>query len=196
MFVRHHQLRVKLLPLAKAIAIGTRALRGVEREETRRDFGDGEAADRAGEFLGKDDAVGGQARALHRAAGDVGGGCERRARFAEGVRHALGIAGLQFRHRGVGQIHKGQTIRKLQRRFKAFGQTLLNAVLYDDTVNDDLNVMLIFLVERGRVFDGVHFAVDADAGVAGTLPLGEFLAIFALAALHHGGKQERARALW
>ena len=65
MFVRHHQLRVKLLPLAKAIAIGTRALRGVEREQTRRDFGDGEAADRAGEFLGKDDAVGGQARALH-----------------------------------------------------------------------------------------------------------------------------------
>ena len=65
MFVRHHQLRVKLLPLAKAIAIGTRALRGVEREQTRRDFGDGEAADGAGEFLGKDDAVRGQARAFH-----------------------------------------------------------------------------------------------------------------------------------
>ena len=73
---------------------------------------------------------------------------------------------------------------------------MLDAVLDDDTVNDDLNVMLIFLVERGRVFDGVHFAVDAHAGVARTLPLGEFLAIFALAALHHGGKQERARALW
>ena len=71
---------------------------------------------------------------------------------------------------------------------------MLDAVLNDDTVNDDLNVMLIFLVERGRVFDGVHFAVDADAGVAGTLPLGEFLAIFALAALHHGRKQECARA--
>ena len=71
---------------------------------------------------------------------------------------------------------------------------MLNAVLRDDTVHHDLNVMLVFLVERGRVFDGVHFAVDADAGVAGTLPLGEFLAIFALAALNHGREQERACA--
>ncbi len=57
MFVGDDKLRVELLPLAKSVAIGARALRGVEREQTRRDFGDGEAADRAGEFFGEDDAV-------------------------------------------------------------------------------------------------------------------------------------------
>ena len=72
MFVGDHQLRVKFLPFAKAVTIRTGALRGVEGEETRRDFGNGKAGDGAGEFFGKDDAVGGQARALHRAAGDIG----------------------------------------------------------------------------------------------------------------------------
>ena len=65
MFVGDDQLRVKFLPLAKAVTIGTCALRGVEREETRRDFRDGEARDGAGEFFGEDNAVGGQASALH-----------------------------------------------------------------------------------------------------------------------------------
>ena len=54
--------------------------------------------------------------------------------------------------------------------------------------------MLILLVERGRVFDQHHFAVDADAGVARLLPFGEFLAIFALAPAHDGGEQVEARA--
>ena len=51
MFVGDHQLRVKFLPLTKAITIRTGALRGVEREQARRDFGNGEARDRAGELL-------------------------------------------------------------------------------------------------------------------------------------------------
>ena len=51
MFVGDHQLWVKFLPLAKAVTIRAGALRGVEREQARRDFGDGEAGDGAGELL-------------------------------------------------------------------------------------------------------------------------------------------------
>jgi hypothetical protein len=61
-------------------------------------------------------------------------------------------------------------------------------------VDHDFDVMLIFLVEGGGVLDQHHFAVDADAGVARLLPFGQFLAIFALAAAHHGGEQVEAGA--
>ena len=54
--------------------------------------------------------------------------------------------------------------------------------------------MLVFLVERGRVFNVVERAVDADAGKARLLPLREFLAVFPLAPAHHGGEQIEPRA--
>ena len=71
---------------------------------------------------------------------------------------------------------------------------MLDAVLDDDTVNHNLNVMLVFFVERGRFFNRVEFAVDAHTGVTRTLPFCEFLTIFTLAALHHGREQEGAGA--
>ncbi len=49
--------------------------------------------------------------------------------------------------------------------------------------------MLVFLVERGGVLDGVELAVDADAGEARLLPFGEFLAILALAAANDRREQ-------
>ena len=101
---------------------------------------------------------------------------------------------MQLRHGRICQIDKGQPIGELQRRFETLGEALLNAVFDDDAVNHNFDVMLIFLVERGRFFDGVEFAVDADAGVARALPLGEFLAIFALAALNDWREQEGACA--
>ena len=101
---------------------------------------------------------------------------------------------MQFRHGRICQIDKGQPIGELQSRFKTLGEALLNAVFDDDAVNHNFDVMLIFLVERGRFFNGVHFAVNADAGVARALPLGEFLAIFALAALNDWREQEGACA--
>ena len=194
MFVGDHQLRVKFLPLAKAVTIRAGALRGVEGEEARRDFGDGEAGDGAGELLRKHDAVGGQASAFHRAASDVRHGSKSRARFAECAWHAVGVGGLQLRHGRICQIDKGQPIGELQCSFETLGEALLNAVFDDDAVHHNFNVMLVFLVERGRFFDGVEFSVDADAGVAGALPLCEFLAIFALAALNDWCEQEGACA--
>ena len=176
MFVGDDQLRVEFLPLAKPVAFGAGALRCVEGEEARGDFGDGKAADRAGEFLAEHDAVGGQAGAFHGADG----------------RRLI----LPPRNNAIGEIHKGKAIGKFQRRLETFGQTLLDAVLHHDAVDDDFDVMLVFLVERGGFFDCVKFAVNTHAGVAGALPFGEFLAVFALAALHHGREQEGAGALW
>ena len=42
--------------------------------------------------------------------------------------------------------------------------------------------------------DLVLLAVDAHAGEPGLLPLGQFLAVFALAPAHHGGEQVEPRA--
>ena len=53
---------------------------------------------------------------------------------------------------------------------------------------------LYLLVERGGFLDVVEFAVDADAGEAGLLPLGELLAILALAAADDGGEEVVAAA--
>ena len=65
MLVGHHQLRVELHPFAQAVAFGAGPLRRVKAEKPRRYLGNGEAADRASEFFGKNDAVGGQAGAFH-----------------------------------------------------------------------------------------------------------------------------------
>src|SRR3546814_10145633 len=46
--------------------------------------------------------------------------------------------------------------------------------------SDLLDVVLVFLVERGGFLDLVQVAVDADSREARFLPLGEFLAILAL----------------
>jgi hypothetical protein len=42
----------------------------------------------------------------------------------------------------------------------------LNVVLNDGAVNHDLNVMLVFFVQRGRFFDVLHLAIGVHAGVA------------------------------
>src|SRR6185369_9398413 len=64
----------------------------------------------------------------------------------------------------------------------------------DDAIDHHLDVMLVFLVERGRVLDRVEFAVDADPGEARLLPFGELFAILALAAADDGGEQIMPRA--
>jgi hypothetical protein len=50
-------------------------------------------------------------------------------------------------------------------------------------------------VERGGLFDRVELAVNADAGEARLLPLGELLAVLALAAADDGGEEIMAAAL-
>src|SRR3546814_5113620 len=55
--------------------------------------------------------------------------------------------------------------------------------------------MLVFLVERGGLFNRVELAIDADAGEAGLLPLRQPLAVLALAAAYDRREKVEARAL-
>ena len=169
--VRDDEILVEHHLHAEAVAGGAGALGGVEGEEARLDLGDGEARDGAGEFLGEDDAAGRAIVELHARGSDglVGGG-------------------------RIGGVEIGEAFGKFQRRFKAVGEARLDAVADGDAVDDDLDVMLVFLVERRRGVDVVEFAVDADAGEAGLLPFGQLLAILALAAANDGGEEIVARA--
>ena len=155
---------------AQTVTGRARPLRRVEREQSRLDLGNGEAADRTGELLGEDDAAVGRVVAQH-------GG--------------LGRGGLDW----IGGVDIGQTIRQLQRGLETVGQTRRDILAHHQTVDHHLDVMLELLVERRRLVDLIKLAVDADAGEARLLPLGHFLAIFALAAAHDGGEQVQARAL-
>jgi len=67
-FVGDDELRIEQLLFADPVAGRACALGRVEREQTRLDLFDGEAADRTGELFGENDAVGGDARAFHSAA--------------------------------------------------------------------------------------------------------------------------------
>ncbi len=156
--------------LAEAVAGGAGALRRVEAEQARLDLGDGEAADGAGELLGKDDAAGGAVVELH-------------ARLLFALR------------RRIGGVEIGEAFGELQRGLEAVGEARLDAFADDDAVDDDLDVVLVLLVERGRVLDLVELAVDADAGEARLLPLGELLAVLALAAANDRREQEVAAAV-
>ena len=167
--------------LAEAVAGRAGALRRVEAEQPRLDLGDGEAGDGAGEFLGEDDAAGRGVVELERP-------CARRP-FSS-ARGDSGRARLPRRVVGrVGRVEIGEAFGELERRLEAVGEARLDAFADDDAVDHHLDVVLVFLVERGGVLDRVELAVDADAGEAGLLPLGELLAILALAAA-----DDRARA--
>jgi len=99
----------------------------------------------------------------------------------------------RLRHRCVGQIDIGESFGEFQRGLETVGEPRRHAIAHNDAIDDDLDVMLVLLVERGGVLDLVKFAVDADAGEAFLLPLREFLAILALASAHDGGEQIGAR---
>ena len=140
--------------------------------------------DRAGELLGEDDAAGGRVSGEDLA---LGGLLQR-----GGDAGALG-AGRVLRR--IGGVEIGEAFGELERGLEAVGEARLDAFADDDAVDHDLDVVLVFLVERGGVLDRVELAVDADAGEARLLPLGELLAILALAAADDGGEQIVAAAL-
>ena len=60
--------------------------------------------------------------------------------------------------RRVGRVEESEALGELQRRLEAVGEPALDAFADDDAVDHDLDVMLVFLVERRRVLDGVEFA--------------------------------------
>jgi hypothetical protein len=132
-------------------------------------------------FSEKSDAAGGRSRRWRASARRFRGRARRGARCRRGPRR-------------VGGVEIGQALGELERGLEAVGEARLDAFADDDAVDHHLDVVLVFLVERRRVLDRVELAVDADAGEAGLLPLGELLAILALAAAHDRGEQIMARA--
>ncbi len=173
--VGHHQIFVEDQLFPQPVTGRARPLRRVEAEQPRLDLGDGEARDRAGKAFGKHDPPRRRVIELHAAA----------------LAPTLAVCPGR---RGIGRIDIGQPVGQLQRLFETVGQPRRQPVAHDDAVDDDFDVMLVFLVERGRVFDVVELAVDAHPGKACALPFGHFLAIFALAAAHHRGQQIQPRA--
>src|SRR5690606_22803682 len=131
----------------------------VEREQPRLDLADGEARNRAGELLGKDDPA--RLFALRRL-GPFGGGD------------------------AVGQSQSGLDAVRIARLKTFFGY---------NAIDNNIDVMLELLVERGRVLNGVELAVDLQPLEALTLPLGHLLLVLALAAAHDRGQQQDALAV-
>ena len=172
-FVGHHQLRFEQQLFAEAIAGRTSTHRRVKAEQPRLEAFDGEAGDRASEFLAEDDAVVRQAGALHSAP----------------------LLPFPPRRHAIRQVEIDQSLGQFQRLFKTVGQPRFNPFAHRDPVNHHLDVVLVLLVERGGVLDRVELAVDPHAGEAGLLPFGQLLAVLPLAPAHHRSEQVGARPL-
>ena len=158
---------------AEAVAGRAGAVGIVEREQPRLDLGDGEAGDRAGEFLGEDDAVLALLVALLQLA------LLRR-----------GLVGL-----AVGDLGDGQTVGQFQRGLERVRQARGDVAAHHDAVDHHLDVVLELLVEGRGLGDLVEGAVDLDALEALLQQLGQLLAVLALAAAHDRRQQIEARAL-
>ena len=169
--VGNDQIGVDVLLDAEPAAFRAGAERIVEREQPRLDFRDGEAGHRAGEFFGEGEALGGLVALLV--------GLARRCdASAADVR--------QFRHR--------KAIGEFQRLFQRIRKARGDVRPHHDAVDDDVDVVGEFLVERRRFGDLVEPAVDFDALVALLHKVGELLAVLALPPAHDRREQIKPRA--
>ena len=152
---------------AEPAAFRTGAERIVEREQPRLDFRDGEAGHRTGEFLREDQPLG------------------------IGIASAIGGRTSRF---GVGEFDHRQPVGELEALLERIRQARRDVRLHQQAIHHHVDVVGEFLVERRHVGDLVKFAVDLDALVALLEELGQFLAVFALAAAHHRRQHIDARA--
>ncbi len=104
------------------------------------------------------------------------------------------LAGLAGVERLVGELGDGQPVGELQRGLDGIGEPGAEVCSHHDAVDHDVDVVLVFLVERRHLGDLVEGAVDLDALKALLLQLGQFLAVFALAAAHDRRGDEQAGA--
>nr|BFE75168.1 hypothetical protein GCM10020092_084690 [Actinoplanes digitatis] len=107
-----------------------------------------------------------------------------------GAGQVLGEAALAVRVvlRQVHEVEQHDAAGQRQGRLDGVGQALLAARLDAEPVDDHLDGVLLLLLELGRLGQRVHHAVDAGAGVALGLQLGEEVDVFALAAPDHRGQ--------
>ena len=166
LLVGNDQVGVDVLLDAEPAAFRAGAERIVEREQPRLDFRNGEAGDRASEFFGEDQALGGLV--------------------------ALPVGLGAFNRCGVGEFGDRQAIGELQRLLERIRQPRRDVRPHHQAVDHHVDVVGEFLVERRHFGDLVELAVDFDALVALLHELGEFLAVLALAAAHHRAPADKA----
>ncbi len=94
----------------------------------------------------------------------------------------------------VGNLRKQQTIRNLKSGFNRVGKSCGNAIADHNTINHHLDIVFNLLVERRHVFNQVDHAINFHPLKAAFGQCRQLLAVFALAAAHHGGQQVQPRA--
>uniref|UniRef100_A0A0N4Z8C9 LigA n=1 Tax=Parastrongyloides trichosuri TaxID=131310 RepID=A0A0N4Z8C9_PARTI len=92
-------------------------------------------------------------------------------------------------------FRRGDAVGQTQGCLDAVGVAALKTFFGYNAVHDDIDVVLELLVERGRVLDGIEFAIDLQPLEALTLPLGHFLLVLALAAANDRRQQQDALAV-
>ena len=138
------------------------------------------------------EAIAGRAGALRRVEGEqarldlLDGEAGDRAGEARREDRALAV---------VGVLRDGEAFGEIERRLDRIGQAIAEVGAHDDAVDDDVDVVLVLLVERGRLGDLVELAVDLDPLETLLLQLLQFLAVLALAAAHDGRHQVEPRAV-
>ena len=168
LLVGNDQVGIDVLLDAEPAAFRAGAERIVEREQPRLDFRDGEAGDRAGEFFGEDEALGGLI--------------------------ALPVGLGAFHRRGVGELGDRQAVGELERLLEQIRQPRRNIRPHHQAVDHHVDVVGEFLVERRHFGDLEKLAVDFDALVALLHELGELFAVLAFAAAHDRRQQIKPRA--
>ncbi len=94
----------------------------------------------------------------------------------------------------VGQLRDTMPSERPSAGLYAIGQACGHVRAHNDAVDDDVDVVLVFLVELRRVQDLGEFAVHLDALKTLLHQLGKLLAELALAALDEWGEQIQPRA--
>ena len=202
LLVGNDQFGIDVLLDAKPAAFRAGAERIVEREQPRLDLGNGEAGHRAGEFFREHDALGGivplpigfcsLGLLPSPLWGGVGGGgrAASRRRRASLIASRLPTGG----RRSIGELRHRKPVGELERLFERIRQPRGNIRPHHQAIHHDVDVVGEFLVECRHVGDLVEIAVDFDALKTLAHELGEFLAVLALPAAHHGREQIKPRA--
>ena len=114
-----------------------------------------------------------------------------------GARHLLGELQLAagVLDRKVDEVEDDQAVGQPQRGLHRVGEPALGRGLHRQSVDDDLDGVLLLLVELGRVVERVGLAVDPDPREAVGLELPEELDVLPLAAADHRGEHLEAATL-
>ena len=89
----------------------------------------------------------------------------------------------------------GKSARQVENSFKAVGDTGLHALLYDDTVNDYLDIMLFVLVQLYLLGQLIHYAVHTRTDKARLSCAFQLLVILSLAVPYNGSQKLELSAL-